>query len=59
MFEEVAQNRSRWRTFWPEELRFPILGIIDIILFVCVLSSVRGTFAYRKLIRAGSGPRAA
>ncbi len=35
-------------------LRFPMVGIITIILFVCLISSVRGTFAYRRLMRAGT-----
>jgi hypothetical protein len=37
--------------------RAPFVGALTIILFVCLLSSVRGTFAYWKLLRAelGSG----
>jgi hypothetical protein len=35
--------------------RAPFVGAVTIILFVCLLSSVRGTFAYWKLLRAESG----
>jgi hypothetical protein len=35
--------------------RVPVVGGLTIILFVCLLSSVRGTFAYRKLIRTERG----
>jgi hypothetical protein len=34
--------------------RVPLVGALTIILFVCLLSSVRGTFAYWKLIGAES-----
>jgi len=33
----------------------PIVGVVPIICFVCLLSSVRGTFAYRKLARSERG----
>jgi hypothetical protein len=36
-------------------LRVPFVGVLTIILFVCLVSSVRGTFAYWKLVRAGAG----
>jgi hypothetical protein len=123
MFDGVTQQRSRWRTFWPEVddidgaleaiklgtgacyvqaaltaigalmgakaglvdaalyaglallmrrnsrtaaviavalmtlsiivsvARFPLIGIVTIILYACMLSGVRGTFAYRRLVR--------
>ena len=35
--------------------RMPFVGAVTIILFFCLLSSVRGTFAYWNLIRAGAG----
>lgn len=35
--------------------QFPIVGALTIILYVCLISAVRGTFAYRRLVRAGSG----
>jgi len=38
--------------------RVPLVGALTIILFVCLLSSARGTFAYWKLLRAESGSAA-
>jgi hypothetical protein len=35
--------------------RVPFVGVVTIILFVCLLSSVRGAFAYRKMIRTAPG----
>lgn len=35
--------------------RFPLVGALTIILFLCLLSSVRGTFAYWKLVRVEPG----
>lgn len=35
--------------------RVPLVGALTIILFVCLLSSVRGTFAYWRLVRAEPG----
>ena len=38
--------------------RVPLVGALPIILFVCLVSSVRGTFAYWKLIGAESAQTA-
>ena len=35
----------------------PFVGVITIILLVCLASSVRGTFAYRKLVRSAEPER--
>ena len=39
--------------------RLPLIGALTIILYVCLLSGMRGTFAYRKLIRARPSPESA
>ena len=36
--------------------QFPIVGALTIILYVCLISAARGTFAYWRLVRAQSSP---
>jgi len=36
--------------------RSPLVGVLTVIFFVCLLSGVRGTFAHRRLIAQGLQP---